>query len=284
MLISKAMRKTTLIFIVLSAILFGCGPESGNEVEDRTTLTVFAAASLADAFMSLTSQYEKSNPEVKIILNFAGSQQLAHQLSQGAPADVFASANERQMQAAIGSERIEQGREQRFARNELVIVYPPGNPAGLKQIADLAQEELKLVLATPEVPAGQYALAFLDKAARDSTFGQSFRQEVLANVVSYEENVRAVLSKVQLGEADAAIVYVTDLISICERTNDTIPSACPGHIPIPQRLNSRAQYLIAPVSDGQAPSGAQSFIDYVMSTEGQMILGEFGFLPGEVNE
>jgi molybdate transport system substrate-binding protein len=174
------------------------------------TLRVYAAASLGDVFDELGREYEASHPGVKVEFNYAGSQQLSQQLAQGATADVFASANLKQMQAATSAGRVADGSTQLFARNRLMVIYPAdGKP--LSSLSDLAQPGLHIVLAGKEVPVGQYALDFLDKAAADPQLGAAFREGVLANVVSYEENVKAVLAKVSLGEADAGIVYASDL-------------------------------------------------------------------------
>lgn len=218
-------------------------------------------------------QFEAVNPGTEVILNLAGSQQLAHQLSQGAPADVFASADERQMAAAISAGRVDNGDQQVFVRNRLVVAYPAGNPAHLRQLADLAQPGLRIVLAAVEVPAGRYAQLFLDKAAQDPALGPDFRERVNDNVVSYEENVRAVLSKVILSEADAGIIYASDV--------DNGASDQLGWIEIPDALNPMASYPIAVLNDSRNLALSQSFIRFVLSPEGQEILVKHGFLPAE---
>lgn len=244
-----------------------------NPVDDQGNqeLIVFAAASLAEAFTELAQQFEAQNENVGIILNFASSQQLAHQLSQGAPADVFASANERQMAAVIDTGRITSSSQRTFANNRLVIIYPVGNPAELATIADLARPGNRLILAAAEVPAGEYAQDFLQAAANDPTFGPGFRQGVLDNVVSYEENVRAVLSKIRLGEADAGIVYESDVQA--EISGEV------KQIEIPADLNIVADYPIAPIVNSPRPDLAQAFIDFVLSPAGQQIMADHGFTP-----
>ncbi|HZG68145.1 MAG TPA: molybdate ABC transporter substrate-binding protein, partial [Herpetosiphonaceae bacterium] len=174
-------------------------------------LFIFAAASLTDAFRQLGANFQQAHPGTTVTFNFAGSQQLAQQIAQGAPADVFAPASTKQMDALVQSGQVNGGTSQVLARNRLIVIYPEGNPAGLATLQDLAKPDVKLVLAAKEVPAGQYALDFFDKAAADSAFGDSFRAHALQNVVSYEENVRAVLTKLTLGEADAGIVYASDI-------------------------------------------------------------------------
>lgn len=259
-----------LLFLGLAA----CSSQESGQDESGASggrLTIFSAASLTEAFTELIETYKVEHPGVEIILNFAGSQQLAQQLSQGAPADIFASANERQMEAAITAERVNAGSEQIFATNHLVIIYPADNPGNIENINDLANPDLRLILAAPEVPVGQYARDFLDKAAVDPAYGPAFIAGVEENIVSYEENVRAVLSKVVLGEADAGIVYESDL--------SAKSAASIGRLAIPDPLNTIATYPIAPISNSSRPELAAEFIDFVLSPEGQAILAEFGFSP-----
>lgn len=257
-----------ILFAGLLALQTGCNSSAASTDGDQV-VTVFAAASLADVFMDIAGQFEAANPGVKVILNFAGSQQLAHQISQGAPVDVFASADRSQMTAAISTGRIGAESSRIFARNRLVVVYPANNPAGLRELSDLSQGGHRLILAAPEVPAGQYALAFLERAALDPSLGQAFKVGLLNNIASYEENVRVVLSKVELGEADAGIVYRSDTYLLGP---DDI-----GQIEIPEHLNVVASYTIAPIGDSNRPQLARRFIDYVLSPSGQDTLDHYGF-------
>jgi molybdate transport system substrate-binding protein len=232
---------------------------------------VFAAASLTEAFGEIGTQFEAQHPGVSVVFNFAGSQQLAQQLADGAPADVFASANKSQMDVAIHSGRIITGTAQTFVNNRLVVIYPRDNPAKLAQLQDLGKPGLKLVLAAKEVPVGQYALNFLDKAITDQTFGSSFKDKVLKNVVSYENDVKSVLTKVVLGEADAGIVYTSDI------SGDSASKV--GQIEIPDALNVIARYPIAEIQNSSNPDLAKAFTGYVLSPEGQGILAKYGFIP-----
>ncbi len=267
-----------VLSFALSMLLTACSPvatpattSSGEATTAQTSLTVFAAASLTDAFQTISKNFSTAHPGVDVVFNFAGSQQLAQQIGQGAPADLFASANASQMAVAIESGRVVSGTEQLFVRNRLVVVTPADNPAGIATLADLAKPGLQIVLATKEVPVGQYALDFLDKAEADGTLGAGYRDAVLANVVSYEENVRTVLAKVTLGEADAGIVY----------RSDVTPTAAEQvqRIDIPDNLNTIASYPIAPLSDSPHAALAQQFIDYLLSPAGQQILEDAGFMP-----
>jgi molybdate transport system substrate-binding protein len=233
------------------------------------TLTVFAAASLTDAFGEIATAFKAANPGTEITYNFAGSQQLSAQLGQGAPADVFASANGTQMNVAIEASRVVSGTQKTFVRNRLVVITPKDNRAGIAKLQDLAKPGIKLILADRAVPAGQYALDFLAKASALPDYTESYSPTVLANVVSYEDNVRSVLTKVGLGEGDAGIVYTTD----AALETDSLQL-----IAIPDQLNTIASYPIAPVSDSASTELARAFIDFVTGPEGQQILVKYGFI------
>ena len=269
---SKSRIRLLLPATLLIALLFACAPAEENRqapAED-TTLTVYAAASLTDAFGEIAKRYEADHPDVTLNFNFAGSNQLAAQIDADAPVDVFASANPEQMEAAVATGRIDAGAPAIFVTNRLVVIYPVDNPANLTSLQDLRNPDTLLVLAAEEVPVGRYSRAFLTAASADPAFGDSFQSDVLANVVSYEENVRAVLNKVSLGEADAGIVYTSDL------------AAAPdvGRLDIPDALNSIARYPIAVLNDSPHQAAAQSFVDFVLSAGGQQILANYGFGAG----
>ncbi|MFD3163356.1 molybdate ABC transporter substrate-binding protein [Herpetosiphon sp. NSE202] len=233
-------------------------------------INVFAAASLTGAFTEIGNEFQTSHPGTKINFNFAGSDQLATQMIQGAPADVFASANSQQMQVAVDAGVINEAARQPFARNRLIVIYPQDNPGQIQRLQDLAKPNLKLVLASASVPVGNYALDFLAKASALPEYGTSYSPTVLLNVVSYEANVKAVLSKISLGEADAGIVYTTDAASISDGNIGTLT--------IPDELNTIATYPIASTQNSANPSLAQAFIDRVLATEGQQILLRYGFI------
>lgn len=270
--------KTTVRLFLMAALLAGCASTiapatqtaSDSAAASPVTLNVFAAASLTQAFTEIGAAFDAAHPGVTTVFNFAGSNQLATQIVEGAPADLFASANAAQMNVAIASSRILTGTQQTFARNRLVIIAPTDNPGGLATVADLALPDLKLIFAAPAVPVGQYSLDFLDKAAAEPAYGEAFRQAALANIVSHEENVRAVLAKITLGEADAGIVYTSDLAGAEDKVLQ---------IEIPDALNTIAIYPIAALADSANAELAQAFIDAVLSPEGQAILANHGFLP-----
>ncbi|MEI2691002.1 MAG: molybdate ABC transporter substrate-binding protein [Anaerolineae bacterium] len=270
----KLLFRRWVLLIAVGLLLAACStPGAPDTASAPKDLVVFAAASLTNAFEELADSFEAENPGVDVVLNFAGSQQLAQQLGQGAAADLFASANNSQMQAAIDTGRIVSGTQQIFAGNRLVVITPASNPAGLTSLQDLTQPGIKLVLAAKEVPVGSYSLDFLEKASASPQFTPDYSAAVLANVVSYEENVRAVLSKVALGEADAGIVYSSDV------TPDVSSQVL--RIQIPDELNTLAAYPIAPIADAPNPELARQFLALVLSPEGQAVLASHGFIPLE---
>lgn len=223
-------------------------------------LTVYAAASLRETFQDLARQLEAKTPGLKVQLNFAGSQELRAQIEQGARADVFASADPKHLAALekaglVAAPRI-------FARNQLVVVVPAGDPA-VKVFADLPTAK-RLVVAAPEVPAGSYFLKVLDKTGAD------FKARVLARVVSRELNVRQVLAKVSLGEGDAGVVYRTD--ALAQKNVRAVE--------IPPELIVIADYPVAILKNAPQPRHAAAFVELLLSADGQKRLAAAGFSPG----
>jgi len=238
-------------------------PEAGGE------LTVFAAASLTDAFEQMETDLEAAHPGLRITYNFGGSPALVTQLAEGAQADVFASANTAQMQAATENGSIS-GAPVTFVHNRLAIVTPADNPASIASPADLGKEGLKLVLAQAEVPVGRYARESVCLMSQDAaTYGEDFVSRAAGNVVSEEEDVRDVLAKVALGEADAGIVYVSDAAAAGDQVQ---------LFEIPDAVNIVASYPIAAVTGGEEVL-AEAFIAYLLSADGQSTLADFGFEP-----
>ncbi len=268
----KIIQKLWRLLLVL-VVLSGCGFRPGNAGSKPVELYVYAAASLTEAFGDIAPAFESAHPGVVLVFNFAGSQQLAQQIDQGAAADVFASANQAQMGVLVADGLVEQDSVHTFARNRLVVIYPVDNPAGLTSLQDLGKPGLRLVLAAKEVPVGQYTLEFLDKAAQDARFGAAYKQALLANVMSYENNVKAVFTKVSLGEADAGIVYTSDVVGA---QIDEV-----GEIQIPDDLNVTAVYPAAPVIGSHNPELAVAFIDFILASQAQAILAKYGFVPPE---
>lgn len=270
-----------LVVVWLAALLASCGGDGGDVGDDAAgspasrglsgTLTVFAAASLSDAFQAISAALTAEHPELTIEFSFAGSQQLVTQLLEGADADVLATADVRQLDTAREG-GIVADEATIFTTNRLVIVVPADNPAGIEEPADLGKEGVKLVIANEEVPVGRYTLRMLDLMATNPGFGRDIRERIEANVVSHEDNVRQVVAKVALGEADAGVVYLTD---VTEELADRVRT-----VEVPGVLNVIAEYPIAPVADGDAEL-ARAFIDFVLSEQGQAILADFGFTPLE---
>jgi molybdate transport system substrate-binding protein len=230
-------------------------------------LTVFAAASLTGAFGQIGSAFEASHPGVTVSFNFAGSQALRTQIEEGAALDVFSSANLAELEALIASGHIAADGSHLFAGNRLVVIVPQDNPAGIATLEDLGRPGVKLVLAAEEVPVGRYARQVLNNL--DAQLGPAFAEAVLANVVSNEDNVKQVVAKVSLGEADAGIVYSTDA-----RADPSLPT-----ISIDDPYNVTASYPLAVLIGAPQPDLAEAFAAFALSPEGQAILATYGFLP-----
>ena len=246
--------------IALVPWLLAC-PRSEPEATSRT-LTVLAASSLTDAFTELEREFEAANPGVDVVVSTAGSQTLRVQIEQGAPADAFASANAAHMEAVVSAGLVRDSEV--FADNELVLVVPRGNPAGLASLEQLPRAE-RVVLGAPEVPVGSYARTMLDHA--EGRYGAGFRARVEDRVVSLEANVRLVLAKVELSEADAAIVYRSDAASA--RAVEVIE--------LPDDVNVRAQYHGGVLTAAAAPELAERFLAHLRSPAGRAVLERHGF-------
>lgn len=248
---------------LLAALVFFAVPLAA-----QGTLTVYAAASLTEAYGEIGKAFEKSHPGTTVRFNFAGSQVLATQIEQGAKADVFASADQRWMKYAEDKGLVD-GAPVVFARNQLVVVIPKSNPGQVSRLQDLGRPGVKLVLAGRQVPAGAYAREALTRLKTAPGFSKNYHQHVLANLVSEEENVRAVAAKVQLREADAGIVYQTDVTPNL-RSQVTL-------IQIPDPYNPVAEYPVVTVKGGNKTLG-DAFVELVLSAEGQAILKGKAFM------
>lgn len=247
------------VAVALALVLAGCAgtpPADRRGGDPSGTITVFAAASLTDAFEALEAAFVDAHPGSEAVFNHAGSQVLAGQIMEGAPADVFASANPRHMAAVRDGGHVS-GQPRAFATNELAIVVEPDNPLGIDGLHDLSGPDLVVVLPAEEVPAGDYARTVLADAGVDVA------------PASLEPDVRAALSKVALGEADASIVYSSDVVAADDRVTG---------VEIPPDVNVTARYPIAVMADAPNPAGAEAFVDFVLSDEGQAILSDHGFV------
>lgn len=247
------MKKLLIAALVLSS---ACAPPARAEQRE---ITVFAAASLREAFEDLAKAFE-AKAGVKVHLNLAGSQELRTQIENGAKADVFASADQKHMDALITA-KLAAGQTV-FARNTPVIVVPKGNPAKVGSFEQLANAR-KIVIGVPEVPIGNYTIQILDKAGAD------FKAKVLANVASRELNVRQVLAKVSLGEADAGVVYRTDATAAKDKVEI---------VEIPAEVNVVAEYPVAVLSKAPQPAAARAFVDLLLSGDGKKRLSAAGFV------
>ncbi len=259
--IGRALTAVWLAGALVAASACGGSGTTPSGTPAPAEIVVFAAASLTEAFNEIGPAFGAANGGAKVIFNFAGSQQLAQQIGQGAPCDVFASANKKQMEAAVASGRIEPDTARSFVRNRLVVAVPKDNPGKVTDLKDLAKPGLKLVLAAKEVPVGQYSLEMLDKAG--------LAGDVTKNIVSYEQDVKAVLAKVSLGEADAGVVYASDVTSA---SKDKV-----SQIEVPDAVNVIADYPIAALKDSKHAELAKKFVEYVRSSSGQTVLVKYGF-------
>jgi molybdate transport system substrate-binding protein len=254
------MRRWACLLAAGASLLAGCSDPEGAAGTSERALTVSAASSLTEAFTEIGDAFESANPGVTVTFNFGSSDGLATQINEGAPVDVFASASPTWVDAVQDDGPGVTGRAD-FARNELAILVPYDNNAGIEGIDDLSEDDLRLVLAAEGVPAGDYAREILANAGIAGA---------LANVVSNEEDVKAVITKVLSGDADAGIGYVTD---VTPGVADQITL-----VPIPDDVNVVATYPIAVVSGSEEADLAQRFVDYVLGG-GQRTLAEYGFLP-----
>lgn len=278
-------RKYVLLCFVLAAtVSAGCGGAGGSSdsgesgtSEDSSgtggssgeTLTISGAASLTDAFEELGETFaEQTGAEVQF--NFGSSSELATQIVQGAPADVFASADQAQMENVAGEDLIE-GEPEIFARNREVVIVPADNPGNIQEFADLAEPGLTLVLADEEVPAAEYAEEILANASEDPEYGDQFGQDVMDNIASREADVRASVNRVVIGDADGTFGYASDVTPDIREEVEVIE--------IPQNLQVVAEYPVAALAEAQNPELAQQWIELVTSEEGQQVLEDWGFEP-----
>jgi molybdate transport system substrate-binding protein len=264
--VHKRLVRTVLAGVTALAMtgLVGCGsgdsdagsPSGGSSGSGVTgTVTVFAAASLTESFTRIGKDFEAANPGSKATFNFAGSSALANQINQGAPADVFASAAPANMKAVTDAGNGD-GTPTTFVKNQLVIAVPKGNPKGIKALSDLTSSSVKVALCAEQVPCGAAAKRALDAAG------------VKLTPVTLEQDVKAALSKVKLGEVDAALVYRTDAKAA---TSDV------DGIEFPESAGAINDYPIVVLKAAPNKAGAQAFVAYVMSGKGKAVLTQAGF-------
>lgn len=253
------------LVVGLALILSACGgPEPGSDGDSpgggaSPDVVVYAASSLTEAFEAIGAIYEKEHRGSAVLFSFESSSTLASQIVEGAPADVFASADAIQM-GVVRKEGLAQDPVP-FVTNRLVVITPRGNPRGLESPGDVTREGVKLVLGAPEVPVGAYA--------REMFGRMGLLEEAEANVVSNEEDVKAVVAKVRLGEADAGVVYRTDVTSEVEDDLHVID--------VPKGDSPLAAYPITVLSGAPNPGGARDFVELVTSEAGTRVLQRYGF-------
>jgi molybdate transport system substrate-binding protein len=265
---------TALMSAIVLVGFTGCGQSSNNSGSDGAdkkqgrTLTIFAASSLIDAFGELGKTFEKQNEGVEVKQSFESSSTLLIQIQQGAPADVFASAAQEEMDTAM-KDGLVAGKPEVFVKNREIIMVPNDNPANIESFQDVANPGVRLVLAQRDVPAADYALQILDKA--NARYGDNFEKQVLSNVVSRESDVRASVNRVVVGDADATFGYASDYtIDIRDRVMV---------VPIPPDLNIIATYPIAALKGAKDPELAKKWVELVTSKEGQHVLQKWNFEP-----
>jgi len=262
------MNKPVFVAIFAALVL----SMSAGFAQSPDELTVFTAASLTGAFGEIGEMYENETG-IHVAFNFDGSQALRTQLENGAYADLFASANMKQMNAVRESGLVNNSSVAIFTRNKLSLIVPKDNPANIRNLTDLARPGVKIVMGTKDVPVGDYALQIIAKLGNDSAYGPDYETEVLANVISQETNVNYVVTKVALGEADAGFAYVSDV------TQDMISKI--DKIVIPDEYNIIAEYPLGMLMESKYPAESQRFMDLVMSDEGRAVLEKYGFDPVE---
>lgn len=253
------MKRLLAPLFCLSMVLTACS--SGSSGASSGVLTVFAASSLTGAFTQIGKDFEAANSGTKITFNFAASDDLASQIESEGGADVLASASGKYMDSV--SSKVGVTGQVDFAQNKLVVIVPKANPAGIKTFKDLAKRDVKLVLASEGVPVGDYAREALTNAGIDT--------QAMANIVSNEQDDASVVAKITSGEADAGIVYVSDV------TAQVAPTVMA--VPVPDGVNVIATYPIAVVKSADNATLGQRFVDYVTGAAGQATLRSFGFLP-----
>jgi molybdate transport system substrate-binding protein len=268
----RRIRAVTALAAVAVTLLAGCssGKSSGSNSSAAAggavsgagssaaavsgTVNVSAASSLTGAFTIIAKQFEAANPGTSVKLNFGASSDLANSINQGSPADVFASASPKNMKQVVDAGGASASRN--FVRNSMEIAVPPDNPAGITSVADLAKSGVKVALCQAQVPCGSTAQAVFAKA------------KVTVKPVTLEANVKSTLTKVQLGEVDAGVVYVTDVQAAGSKVKGIV---------IPADIEASTEYPIAALTKAANSAGAQAFVAYVLSAPAQAVLAAAGF-------
>ncbi|GIQ69649.1 molybdenum ABC transporter substrate-binding protein [Xylanibacillus composti] len=249
--------------------LSACGAAASTK-EASASVTVYAAASLKSLLEAAQVEFSKEYPDIGLQFNFAGTHVLKTQIEQGAEADVFLAAREQDVQAL--QEQGLAGPISRFTGNQLVIVVNEESSRGIQTVDDLANEGVLLVMAEPKAPVGEYAQRLIDQLEQSGQYGSDFKERFMRNVVSYESNEQHVLAKVELGEADAGIVYTSSLAAA------SIAGKRLSHLQIPESLNVTAHYYAARMNPASA--AAQTFLDWLESEKGKALQARYGYDQG----
>jgi molybdate transport system substrate-binding protein len=266
---TRTLVTVALVATAVASVLTGCGSSSSASAGSSPPpgkLTVFAASSLTKVFPQIAADFQKTHSDVRFAFNFAGTDMLTAQIEQGAPADVFAGASTKYGDELSGKGLIDT--PQAFASNRLIVILPASNPAHIASLKGLAKPGVKLVIGDPTVPVGAYTRKVL--ANLDATYGSGYSAAVLKNVVSNALQVTSVVSSVELGEADAGFVYVTDALSAGSKVE---------HIDLPASAQATATYPIATVKGSKNAALAQEFVSFVLGPEAQALLKRAGFGP-----
>jgi len=261
------MNEKNAILALLAALVLATTTGLSQESDQ---LTVFCGAGLTGAFSEIGQLYENSS-ELAVNFNFDGVPALRAQIEQGAYADVLVSANLKHMNALKAENYIDNSTVEIFAKNKVAVIVPNDNPANISNLTDLAKPGTKILIGTKDLPAGDYALQVLDKLANDSRYGAAYKDAVMANVVSEETTVNRIVSKVALGEVDAGFAFISDV------SPDMVGKV--ARIAVPDEYNVVGEFPIGMLKQSEHPQEAQSFMDLVMSEEGQAILNKYGFIP-----
>jgi molybdate transport system substrate-binding protein len=271
---NKSKVVTTLIDkrIFLSVIAALILVVSAGFAEDPKELTVFTAASLTGAFGEI-GQARRNETNISVAFNFDDSQSLRIQIENGAYADIFTSANKKQMNAVKADGIMNDSSVIIFTNNKLSLVVPKYNPEKISNLTDLAKPGLRIVVGTKDVPVGDYAMQIINKLGNDSAYGSEYKKNVLANVISQETNVNYVVTKAALGEADVGFAYISD---VTENLMSKVHK-----IEIPDEYNVIAEYLIGILKDSKYSAESEKFIELVTSDKGKTIMEKYGFAPVE---
>jgi len=263
-------RNTLSLLLVAGLTLAACGTSSPSPGSNSATLTVLAAASLTRVFPQIGVLFSRAHPGVKFNFSFGGTDQLTAQIQQGAPADVFAGASIKYGDQLAAANLIDPYRK--FCTNQLVLILPSSNPAAITTLRDLSTKSYKLVIGSATVPVGSYTRMALMNL--DALYGPGYSASVMRRVVSNEDSVASIVTKVESGEADAGFAYITDALAVGSKLTD---------ITLSEDAQAVATYPIAVVKASKHAAAARQFVDFVLTSSAQQLLTHAGFGPPPVS-